>query len=285
MKLREITAKNLLLDLLRSTKSTAWPVKKLIHVACMFNISENSVRVTLSRLASRGFIEADERGFYQITTAYNPVRNWIDDWSKGEDRIKEWNQRWLCIHPPLKIRKTDWQSLIETGLRLGFKVVEDRMLVRPDNLALSRESISELVEAMSGVTDLIYSSPKELYSDDLALNLALLWNRSALEQGYRRGVKRLKSSMRRQKNLKSLEALRESILVGGEAIRILALDPLLPDSMINKSLRIELDTTTKEYNALYQQPWEVFLGTGSIENLPQIMDLDAFGALPSGSQQ
>lgn len=91
--------------------------------------------------------------------------------------------------------------------------------------------------------------------------------------------------MRRHKNLKSSEALRESILVGGEAIRILALDPLLPDSMINKSLRIELDTTTKEYNALYREPWEDFLGTGSIENLPQIVDFDAFGSLSSGSLQ
>lgn len=244
----------------------------------MFSISENSVRVTLSRLVSRGLIVADERGFYQMTTAYDPVRNWIDGWSKGEDRITEWNGRWFCIHPPLKIRKTDWQQFGDAAQRLGFRVVEDRMWVRPDNLVLPRESISELVEAMSGVSDLVYSSAIEVHANDIELKLELLWNRSALEQEYRRGINRLKKCMRRQKNPKSLEALRESILVGGEAIRLLALDPLLPDTMINKNLRIELDTTTKNYNALYREAWEVFLGTGSIENLPRSLDIDAYGS-------
>ena len=113
----EVTAKSLLLDVLRSTKSTAWPVKKLIEVANMFSIKESAVRVTLSRLVSRGLIETDERGSYLMTSAYDPVRNWIDDWQKGEDRLTDWSGQWLCVCPPIKIRKKDQQLLDKAAQR------------------------------------------------------------------------------------------------------------------------------------------------------------------------
>ena len=130
--------------LLRSTKSTAWPVKKLIEVADMFSIGESAVRVTLSRLVSHGLIETIEPASYVMTSGYDPVRNWIDDWKKGEERITDWNGQWLCIHPPMKIRKTDRQALGKAAHRLGFRIVQDRMWARPDNLTMTLERMNEL---------------------------------------------------------------------------------------------------------------------------------------------
>ena len=275
----EVTAKSLLLDVLRSTKSTAWPVKKLIEVADMFGIRESAVRVTLSRLVARGLIESNEPGSYLMTSAYDPVRNWIDDWKKGEERMADWNGQWLCVYPPTKIRKKDHQALDKAAHRLGFRIVQERMWVRPDNLTLPLEKLNELLQAMSGVLNLVYATVVKLYAGDQDFNLELLWNRPDLEKEYRQCTKRLKRSMSQQKDPKGPAALRESILVGGDAIRLLALDPLLPDSMIDKNLRVELNTTTHNYNDMYHEPWQVFLDSTSIERVPINLNIEALSSL------
>ncbi len=270
----EVTAKSLLLDVLRSTKSTAWPVKKLIEVANIFSIKESAVRVTLSRLVSRGLIETDERGSYLMTSAYDPVRNWIDDWQKGEDRLTDWNGLWLCVLPPIKIRKKDQQLLDKAVQRLGFRVVQERMWARPDNLTLPIERMNELLEAMSGVSTLMYATVTKLHSSEGELKLDLLWNRSVMEKEYRHCTKRLKRCMAQQQDLKSVAAMKESILVGGEAIRLLALDPLLPDCMVDKTLRVELDSTTHIYNAMYHEAWQSFLVSESIDSVPLNLNIE-----------
>ena len=275
----EVNAKSLLLDVLRSTHSTAWPVKKLIEVAGMFGIKESAVRVTLSRLVVRGLIETSEHGSYLIKRAYDPVRNWIDDWKKGEERLTNWNGQWLCIYPPPKIRKKDWQSLDKAAQRLGFRVVQDRMWARPDNLAMPLQTMNELLEAMSGLTHLMYATVVKLHVDDSELTLEALWNRSELEQEYRLCIKDLQHCMRQQKDPEGLAALKESIEVGGNAIRLLALDPLLPESMIDKNLRVELNATTLKYNSMYHAAWTAFLDSDSIERVPINLNIEALSNL------
>lgn len=264
----EITAKSLLLDVLRSTQTTAWPVKKLIEVAGMFDIRESAVRVTLSRLVARGLIETNEPGSYLITSAYDPVRNWIDDWKAGERRVVEWNRQWLCVYPPTSVRKKDWQALDKAARRLGFRLVQERLWVRPDNLAMTLHRMNELLDVMSGVTSLVFATATQLHADNQDLTLESLWDRSSLEQEYKQCTLRLKRSMSQQQDPKSSDALRESILVGGEAIRLLAVDPLLPNEMIDTALRAELDTTTRIYNDMYHQSWTNFLDIETIERVP-----------------
>ncbi|HIG67900.1 MAG TPA: hypothetical protein EYQ44_08865 [Porticoccaceae bacterium] len=274
----EVNAKSLLLDVLRSTNSTAWPAKKLIEVADMFSIKESAVRVTLSRLVSRGLIETSEHGSYLMKRSYDPVRNWIDSWKKGEERISDWNGYWLCIYPPAKIRKKDRLKLDKAAHRLGFRSVQDRMWARPDNLTMPLERMNELLEAMSGVSNLVYATVVKLHADDQDLMLERLWNRSDLEKEYRQCAKRLKRCMLQKKNLHRLAALKESILVGGQAIRLLALDPLLPGCMIDKNLRVELNTTTHNYNDMYHESWKVFLDSESIERVPINLNIEAMSS-------
>jgi len=275
----EVNAKSLLLDVLRSTDATAWPVKKLIDVAAMFSIKESAVRVTLSRLVSRGLIETGEHGSYWIKRSYDPVRNWIDDWKKGEQRISDWNGHWLCIYPPVKMLKKDRQKLDKAAQRLGFRVVQDRLWARPDNLTMPLEKMNELLEAMSGVCNLVYATVVTLHADDRDLSLDQLWNRSDLEQEYRQCTKHLRRCMSQQKNPLGLAALRESIVVGGQAIRLLALDPLLPECMIDKKLRVELNTATHEYNDMYHESWKLFLDSESIARMPINLNIEAMSTL------
>ena len=265
---RSVTAKNLLLDLLRTSTSNAWPVKKLIEVAGMFDISENAVRVNLSRLVSRGLIETDSRSFYLMTRGYDPLRNWIDDWTRGEQRVTDWNGHWLCVTPPLSIKKKDWQTLDKSLHRLGFRPVETRMWIRPDNLSRSIDSVNELIKAMSGASDLIFTKVVELTINSQKLKLETLWDRAALEDEYRNSIQRLKTSMQRLKNAHYSTALAESFTLGGEAIHLLALDPLLPDSMINKALRINLTQAMLAYDAHFHEIWRITLHPETVDGMP-----------------
>ena len=265
---RPVTAKNLLLDLLRTSESYAWPVKKLIEVAGMFDISENAVRVNLSRLLSRGLIETDSRGFYLMTRHHDPVRNWIDDWTRGEQRVTEWNGQWLCITPPPSIRKKDWQALHKAVSRLGFRPAENRMWVRPDNLARSIDSVNKLIEAMSGLSDLVFTKVVQLYLNRQELKLQTLWDRPALEAEYSRCAQRLNTSMQRLKNADNAMALSESFILGGEAIHLLALDPLLPEAMIDKKLRANLTDTMLAYDAYFHEVWKTTIYPARVEVLP-----------------
>ena len=72
---RVVTAKNLLLDLLRASEPDAWPVKVLVEAAGLFDISENALRVNITRLLSQGLLEQDSRGFYRLAETTKPVRH------------------------------------------------------------------------------------------------------------------------------------------------------------------------------------------------------------------
>ncbi len=60
-----IKAKDLLLKLLRTSPDRRLPVRILIEVGRLFGISENLIRVTLSRLRSDDLVEQDLRGHYR----------------------------------------------------------------------------------------------------------------------------------------------------------------------------------------------------------------------------
>jgi phenylacetic acid degradation operon negative regulatory protein len=265
---RLVTAKNLLLDLLRTSTSNAWPVKKLIEIAGMFDISENAVRVNLSRLVSRGLIETDSRGFYLMTRRYDPLRNWIDDWTRGEQRVTDWNDHWLCVTPPPAIKKKDWLALDKSLLRFGFRPIETRMWVRPDNLSRSIDSVNELINAVSGISDLIFTKIVELTINSQKLELETLWDRAALEEQYSRYTQRLTTSMQRLENADHSTALAESFILGGEVIHLLALDPLLPASMINTELRIDLTQAMLAYDAHFHQIWRITLYSETVDRVP-----------------
>jgi len=48
------TAKSLVLDLLSASDGAEAPVRRLVVACALFDVSENSVRVTLVRLSSAG---------------------------------------------------------------------------------------------------------------------------------------------------------------------------------------------------------------------------------------
>lgn len=75
MTIAKLNARDLIVDLLLGLQGREISIKQIIIAARLFEISENSIRVAVTRLSSEGVIEAIERGVYQFT---NQSREWAD---------------------------------------------------------------------------------------------------------------------------------------------------------------------------------------------------------------
>ena len=261
----EMKAKDLILNLLRTSPSSRWPVGILIDVADLFEISANSVRVTLSRLRADELIEQDLRGHYRLNWKYDPVRDWIDSWSKGEDRTTDWNNRWLSIVPSKHLSAKTIRALDRACTRLGFRAFRDGIWVRPDNLTMPIVKMTELLEAMSDTSDIIISRLTDAYIDGEAQSFADLWNRRDLEEMYRRETNLLKSAMKDLDTVDENIALRDSFLIGGDAIRRLALDPLLPPELIDVEARSEYTGCARDFVKKYNERWQDRFGSDTMD--------------------
>ena len=263
-----VSAKSLLLNLFRTSPSNHWPVKKLIEVGDLFGFNANSIRVTLTRLKSSGLVELDVRGSYRLNWQYDPVRDWIDNWSKGEARVVEWDQQWLCILPPSDLTAKGARSLEYAATRLGFKKLADRAWLRPNNLSMPTSKIIELLEAMSACSNLAISIVSEVHIVGEVHSISSLWNGSKLEEKYRALTLRLNRSMKDLEDADEKQALRDSFLIGGDAIRRLALDPLLPEGMIDVEVREEFTRCTMSFISKFNGLWRDRFGPEMMDALP-----------------
>ena len=108
---------DILLDLLRGAKHEGRRTAQLIESAALFGIQENTVRVTLSRLNSRGLVVSPSRGRYRLAEAADPINVFVERWREGENRIRPWEHRqWLLCHPGSDDDRTAW-SLDALGFR------------------------------------------------------------------------------------------------------------------------------------------------------------------------
>ena len=243
-------------------------MKKLIEVGDLFDINANSIRVTLTRLKSSGLVELDVRGSYRLNWQYDPVRDWIDTWSEGEARVVEWDRQWLCILPPADLTAKNARLLEYAATRLGFKKLADRAWLRPNNLAMPISKTIELLEAMSGCSDLTITKVSEVHSAGETPAITSLWSSDELEGKYRDLTQRLNQSMKDLEDADEKQALRDSFLIGGNAIRRLALDPLLPAEIIDVEVREEFTRCTMKFVGKFNRFWRDRFGPEMMDALP-----------------
>ena len=82
---------------------------------------------------------------------------------------------------------------------------------------------------------------------------------AGLERSYRGLTEELRRSQRRLKGLSHQEAMVESFLLGGRALRQLVFDPLLPEAIAPGEARAELLETMRGYDVLGRAAWAEFL--------------------------
>jgi phenylacetic acid degradation operon negative regulatory protein len=254
------TARHLVLDLLSTLPRGAMPVRALVAAGALFAIRENSVRVALARLLADGLVERDERGAYRLGPRAQAVSRQVASWRNLDARLRPWNGGWIGVHTAglrgaarSRLRRhrraLDW---------LGFRDLRAGLALRPDNLA---EGVTGVRQRL-GTLGLDLAAPVFVLHDlDAAADLAArrLWPVTRLVAGYRASRLALERSEHRLPALPEARGMVESFQLGGQAIRQLALDPLLPEELLPSGERGLLVETMRRYDRAGRTCWARFL--------------------------
>lgn len=257
-----LSAKSLAIDLL-STMPPRYPVAvgALVRGAAVLGIGENSMRVALARLRARGLVESDERGLYRLSSFAEPVNRRVRSWRSIEQSVSQWAGSWLALEMsglPRGDRKRSRLRLRALRL-LGFEALTPALQIRPDNL---EDSVGDIRERL---VTLGYAPAPTLFKlsdldSDLEARARSLWDVSALESGYRTSREQLLKSIARLPSLSKTEAMAETFRLGGEAVRRIVLDPLLPESIVDTRARRALVNAMRRYDRIGREYWKAWTG-------------------------
>lgn len=263
---------NLIIDLLRTYKDKGLDVKKIMETGLLFNFSENLIRVSLSRLVSKGVIEKQQRGIYRLSQAAHPINDFTEMWRLGEERCRPWlNNKWICIHSPSLLSKKCLWVLSVTG----FRQVREKFWIRPDNLQFENHSMGEFLHEMGLTKDIVKVSDATL-DIDTAQSWFKLFDMDQMEQDYSEMDAKLKASQTRLSALPLKAAKRESFHLGGEAIALLATDPQIPTEYHASKTRPVLWKTLQSYDLYGREIW-------SLSPESQALSIPTQGLLPTAN--
>jgi len=277
--------KSLVLDLLSTLRRGSMPVKALVAAADIFGIAENALRVSLARLHAAQLVERDTRGLYRLGPAAKAVDAQVTNWRRTPERFRSWDGSWIAVQRPANRagRKQGDRRGEHAMLLVGFRKLEPGLHIRPNNLVggveRSRNELQQLglaeQAAVFGLNELDASREARACS---------LWDTEALVEDYRATCADLVRSQAALPLLPTGEAMVESFVIGGRAIRQIVLDPLLPDALIDASEFAQLIETTRTYDLAGRACWAGFLGEHGVINGNTPADLrvgDATAALPA----
>lgn len=244
---------NIILDLLRTYRQRGTTVQDLTATGHLFGFSENRIRVTLSRLVNRGIIEIVHRGHYRLCATTDPVNDLAEGWRLGESRVRAWTEAtWICVHAPVATThrtKSEWALT-----SVGFRMVAADLWIRPDNLTTTTQDLKHQLIAL-GVPSNALIIANARVEDHVEQQWLSAIDAAALERRYCDMNERLVNSLNRLSTLLQDQAKKESFELGGEAIQILAKDPLLPESILLPDSRRQLWQTMCRFDEAGRKIW------------------------------
>lgn len=253
------SAQSVLLQLL-SAVPEGLPVAALIEGSLVLDVSANSARVALTRLKARDLIESSDRGFYRLGPAARAVQEVVAGWRDVEARLETWDRSWIGVHSAgLPKRDRAASRSRRRALRLlGFRELTRDLHVRPNNLRRGvTETRRRLYELGLDPRAIVFRIAE---LDDTTREEALaLWDGDALVAGYRDMTRALLDAERALDAAPLRRAARETFVLGGEAIRQIVSDPLLPEPIVDAAARSELVAAMRRFDVFGRERWRRLL--------------------------
>lgn len=273
--------KSLILDLLGTMRPGAsMPVAALVEAAGLFGIPENNVRVALARLLEAGRVARDERGRYSHGAGALPIGRRVRGWRDLTGRVRTWRGGWVGVlcGPAERRRQRRRREVLRL---LGFQALERTLWLRPDNLTVPLGDLrAELVGLGLPAGDLVCRlADLDAASERRARGL---WDVAAIQRGHRASLRRLDTSAARLPHLPEREAMVESFLIGGEVLRTLVLDPLLPESICPTADRDRVLARMRDYDRAGRLAWARLLERHDVPCLRAPVDAHARPAALAG---
>lgn len=253
------TPRSLILDLLSTLSQGTMPVAALVEAARLFELEPGSVRVALARLLATGRVERDERGRYRLGVAAAPIQSVVQGWRGLDGRSVAWDGSWLGVYDEGVAQRGAASRRHQRALRLqGFRRLRRGLWLRPSNLRGGCAAVREELLHLGLAPDALVLTLRDLDAKSEARARAL-YAPASLRSGYRRALAELEASSARLESLSEAEAMRESFLLGGRGIQLLALDPLLPAEILDPRERDALLRAMRDYDRRGRSCWAALL--------------------------
>ncbi|ASK33348.1 PaaX family transcriptional regulator C-terminal domain-containing protein [Alloalcanivorax mobilis] len=252
----ELSASDLVLDLLAAHDQHRLPVAALCRAAMICGIREQNVRVALSRLSQQGKVASTDRGSYALNSGSNSLLRDVDNWLRREQQAVAWNGGWIGVVDGAVPRrhKVVWRRHERALLLRGFRPLKAGLHLRPDNLKGGVAAVRHDLQGLGLAGQALVMAVYEL-SDADEQQARGLWNLKALERSYRSLIRRLQRSQARFPRQTDERIARESLLLGREAIRTILHDPLLPESLMGGGVRHQLIECMRDYQTVAKTVW------------------------------
>jgi phenylacetic acid degradation operon negative regulatory protein len=252
-----VNPRSVVLNLVRVTQRSV-SVRQLLAIGGLFGFNANAMRVAVARLVADGRLESDERGSYRLAPAAAVLHEHVEEWRRGEARMRAWRGEWLAVALPLGTARAGRRVSLSALSRLGLREGLPGVWVRPDNLRQPFEATSERLRAL-GLEEGAELFRARDFSPHTAERFASeLWPVRALQRSYEAALRNLERSLEQLDGMPRDTALVQSYLLGGEAIRVLATDPLLPAPIMEGATRAALTEAMLRYDAVGHALWRTF---------------------------
>lgn len=253
-------ARKLLLKLLGSRDSIQMNASAAVRVGALFGISENNIRVTLTRLQSAQLISLVERGYYKLGDKGIRFAKEIHQWRDDESALVPWQNNWVVAQTNT-LPKSDkkQQRTNERALKLvGMRKLASDMYIRPNNFLGGAVEVRDKLHALGLSRKALVFSASDFDSKTQSKAMGL-WSHLKLEALYEEGCNEIEKSLARLPSLPLEEATKESYVIGDRALYHLVFDPLLPSPLVDVTMRERFRNLVKEYDDIGAQIWHRFL--------------------------
>ncbi|NWN91791.1 transcriptional regulator [Marinobacter adhaerens] len=256
-----LTGNQLVLDLLATHPNHELSVSSLCQAGAIVGLTEQTVRVALSRLVKERTVTSPTRGYY----AWNPTSNSlfldVENWISKERRSKPWHGSWVGVQDSGVYRrnKKQWRAH-ERALKIrGFEQLFEGLSVRPDNLIGGVGSLRKDLQSLGLATEAHVFGVCNLSEPDEKAARAL-WDKEAMLRDYKRLINQVSKQLDRLESLPPETAAAESLIFGRSVIRQIIRDPLLPEELLPGKQRLKLISLMQEYQTVAIKIWLQVLG-------------------------
>jgi phenylacetic acid degradation operon negative regulatory protein len=254
------TAKGLVVEMLMAIGGADLPAHVAVRAGALFGLTENNVRVALVRLAAEGRIAATRRGSYRLARRGEELLREVASWRAAERGLRRWRGGYVAVHAGA-LGRADRAALRrrERALRfLGFVELERDLHLRPDNLPGGVDGVRARLLAL-GLPRAASVFLAAGFGAELEARARRLWDGRALDAAYRAGRARIERWLSRAAALPLPVAAREVFVLGGEAVRAVVSDPLLPAPLVDVAARRAFFAAVRRVERVGRELWRKFL--------------------------
>jgi phenylacetic acid degradation operon negative regulatory protein len=252
-----IKPRSTILDLLSPRGRRPISAAAIVGACALFGISSNNTRVALARLVADGRLEKVGPASYALSEDAEAFNRYVLGWSQIDRLDKGWNTKWMMVHleRPPSTRTREYARRAYEFSRVAE--VNPTLAARPDNLRLNPFELRNTLITF-GLEGPFFISCAEVDDYTASHWVMNLWHTDRLRAAHNRMAARIEASLVRLGKLSFEKALVESFVVGGEAIRSLVLDPLLPEIFMPGRERNFVLEVMRAYDKVGRMLWRKF---------------------------